>query len=242
MENLEVWAPGMTSDPLLSDDLHTLLAAFPSAALNSLVGIVKQHHSWSPFPAPRAYHAHSLSGEADFKPHAGAIAQEILWWGSNDLHRQLGEERVWREIVQRTAKEVGVAREFHGDHVPAWRMEGAIVQKTLRDWENLSPEQREEFLRKAGLDLSAALGGAAVAAGGLVRLGGQQLLAFLAARGASYALAAAVFAPVATVLGSIWVAYDLAGAGYRVMLPVTLTIAHTRQCLRDERVAAAFRD
>ena len=183
MASREVSAPGMSSDELLSDDLHTLLAAFPSVALSSLVGIVKQHHSWSPFPAPRAYHAHSLSGEADFIPHARAIAQEILWWGSNDLHRQLGEERGWREIVQRTAREVGVAREYLSDHLPAWRMEGAIVQKTMRDWENLSPEQREEVLRKAGLDFSATLGVATVAAGGLVRLGGQQLIAFLAARG-----------------------------------------------------------
>jgi uncharacterized protein YaaW (UPF0174 family) len=232
----------MNTDPLLSDNLQDLLRVFPSDALCGLVGIVKQQSSWSPFPAPRAYEAHVLPDNADFTPHASAIANEILWWGSNDLHRQLGEERPWREVVARTAAEMKVPKEQRKDSLPAWKIEGAALQKALEDWEVLSQEQREEVLRKAGWDLSALKGGAMSAAGVAVRLGGRQLLTFMAARGAGFALAASVFAPVAPALGILWAAYDLAGPGYRVLRPTVLTIAVTRQRLRDERVAAAFRD
>jgi uncharacterized protein YaaW (UPF0174 family) len=80
-------------------------------------------------------------------------------------------------------------------------------------------------------------------AGVAVRLGGPQLLAFVVARGASYALAASVLGPVAAALGIVWAAYDLAGPSYRVLRPTVLTIvAVTRQRLREERAAAAFRD
>ena len=232
----------MTGDALLSDDLPTLLSAFPNDALRGLVGIIKQHKSWTPFPANRAYDAHGLAEDADFKVHAKAIADEIMWWGSNDIHRQFGEVRGWREMVGRTAKEIGVPAAEREETRPSWRIECSIIAKMLQDWGKLTPVQRDAALGKAGIDLDGARGGLMAVAGGLARLGGQELLAFLAARGAGYALAATVFAPVATVLGTIWAAYDLAGPGYRVLRPVVLTVAYTRQRLRDERMASAFED
>ena len=60
----------MNTDPLLSDDLPDLLRVFPNDALCGIVGIVKRHNSWSPFPAPRAYEAHVLPDNTDFAPHA----------------------------------------------------------------------------------------------------------------------------------------------------------------------------
>jgi uncharacterized protein YaaW (UPF0174 family) len=232
----------MIIDPLLSDDLPALLRAFPSDALRGLVEIVKKHSSWSPFPAPRAYEAHVLSNNVDFAPHANAIAREILWWGSNELHRQIGEDRGWQKVVSMTAAQIGVPKEQRMENLTAWQIEGAVLQKTLEDWEKISPEQRGKALQKTGLDLSAVKGGILATAGGVAGLGGQQLLSFLAARGASFTLAATVFAPVATVLGVAWATYELAGPGYRVLRPAVLSIALTRQRLRDERITAAFGD
>ena len=232
----------MNEAALLSDDIFSLLGAFPNDALQGVVGICKRHTSWSVFPADRAYEAHELPDGADFAAHAGAIAREILWWGSHDFARQVGKLPVWRDIVVAVARQAGVEDEHRAAQLPVWKIEQATLRKALADWERLSPEQREEILKKAGIDIGAARGGAAAAAGGLVRLGGEQLLAFLAARGAGYALAATIFAPVATVLGAIWTAHDLAGPSQRVLRPVVLTIAHTRQKLREAQVAAAFQD
>ncbi|MGE0714892.1 MAG: hypothetical protein AB7P02_05575 [Alphaproteobacteria bacterium] len=58
----------MTQDALLSDDLATLLGHFPNDALRDLVGILKQHGSWSPFAASRAYAAHAVADDGDFAP------------------------------------------------------------------------------------------------------------------------------------------------------------------------------
>ena len=148
----------------------------------------------------------------------------------------------WRDIVVAVARQAGVEDEHRATTLPVWRIEQATLRKAMTDWERLAPEQREEVLKKAGIDINAAWGGVAAAAGGLVRLGGEQLLAFLAARGAGYALAATIFAPVATVLGAIWTAHDLAGPSQRVLRPLVLTIAHTRQRLRETQSAAAFQD
>src|SRR5262249_39294342 len=120
-----------STDPLLSDDLLDLLGAFPNDALRSLVRILKQHSSWSPFPAPRAYEVHALPENADFAPYTSAIAEEILWWGSNDLHHQLGERRPWREVVAGVAAEIGVPKDQRKDSLPVWKIEGAVLQKAL---------------------------------------------------------------------------------------------------------------
>ena len=121
-------------------------------------------------------------------------------------------------------------------------MEGAILRNALKDWEKLTPTQRQAVLAKAGADFGVAQGGALAAAGGAVALGGEELLAFLAARGVGFAAAGTVFAPAALVLGTLWAAYDLAGPSYRVLRPVVMTIGYTRQRLRDERAADAFKD
>lgn len=232
----------MKEAALLSDDLLSLLRVFPSAALEGVVSICKRHTSWSVFPADRASEAHSLPEGGDFTPHAEAITREIFWWGSHDFGRLIGKIPVWRDIVTNVARQAGVEDEHRAAELPVWKIEQASLRKALADWERLSPEQREDILKKAGIDIGAARGGLAAAAGGIVRLGGEQLLAFLAARGAGYALAATVFAPVATVLGAVWTAHDLAGPSQRVLRPVVLTIAHTRQKLREAHVAAAFQD
>lgn len=230
----------MAVDPLLSDDLPTLLRAFPNHVLRDLVGVLKQRTSLSPFPAPRAYKAHALPDDGEFSLHADSIAREVLWWGTNDLHRQFGEDRLWPEVVARTAKHVDVAENERTNDLPAWKLENAVLRKALDKWERLTPEQREKALRKAGTDAAAVRGVAIAAVGGLARLGTQELLALLAARGAAFAVP--VIAPFATAVGVTWAAYDLAGPGYRALLPATLIIAFARRRLRDERAATAFRD
>jgi hypothetical protein len=232
----------LSTDPLLSDDLPDLLRAFPSDALCGLVGIMKQYSSYSPFPESRAYEAYTLPENADFTPHSSAIVNEILWWGSNDLHRLIGEERSWRAVVAQTAASMNVPVEQREVSLPSWKIEGAVIQKALEHWEEMTPEEREAALREAGWDAAAVRGGSTACAGVAARLGGQQLLTFVAARGASYALAASVLGLLAAALGVAWAAYDLLGPSYRVLRPIILFIAITRRRLRDERAAAAFRD
>lgn len=232
----------MTEHPLLTDDLVLLLQQFPNPALFNIVSILKEHKSWSPLPASRAYEAHEATSNDQLLPHVPAIAQEILWWGSNDVHRQFGELRDWRAIVTDTARQIGVPSKDLAESPPAWRVERTLLRKALAEWEKLSPELREDALRRTGGSIDAAKGGLLSAAGALVRAGSPQIAAFLAARGASYAAAATVLAPLAIVLGAAWTAYDLAGPAFRILRPLALTIAHARNRLCDERAAAAFED
>ena len=230
------------NDPLLSEDLTELLQAFPNDALRGLVGILKEQWALDPFPATRAYEAHKLAADADFTGYAAQIAAEILWWASHNLHRQFGGMPPWRDVVEKVAASIGVPAQDRTGDLPAWKIEGAVLRKALDDWEKLSPAQRQDVLAKAGVDFGAAQGGALAAAGGAVALGGDGLLAFLAARGVGFAVAGTILAPAALVLGTLWAAYDLAGPSYRVLRPVVMTISYTRQRLRDERAASAFKD
>jgi hypothetical protein len=228
-----------STDPLLSDDLRDLLCAFPNDALRGLVKILKQHSSWSPFPGPRAYEVHDLPDNADFTSHSVAIANEILWWGSNDLRRQLGEQRPWREVVAGMAAVLAVPKEQRNHSLQAWQIERAVLQKAIEDWEALSPVQREEALQKATRENPrASMGNAMSVAGIAALLSGRQLLSFLAAGRGGYALATTVFAPVVTASAMLWAGYDLAGPSYRVLRRVVLTIAYTRQRLLGERANA----
>jgi uncharacterized protein YaaW (UPF0174 family) len=112
----------------------------------------------------------------------------------------------------------------------------------MNDWEGFTAQQREANLKKAGWGADALKGSAVSAVAIAARVGGSELLPFIVARGGAYVLASSVLAPIATVAGILWAAHDLAGPGYRVLRPIVLTIALTRQRLRDERIAAAFRD
>lgn len=232
----------MVLDPLMTADLATLLKHFTNDDLHGIVSILKQHTSWSPFPVPRATVAHNVEAGGDMRRHADAIAVEILWWGSNDLHFQFGEERTWLEVVKDTARSAGVPENERDNSLPVWRIEGALLTKVLKNWEALTPKQREEALRKAGFSTDAARGGMGVAVGAAARLGGPQLLALIGVEGAGIAFAAALLAPIAAALGAVWAAYDLAGPGYRVLRPVVLIIALTRQRLRDQRASDGFKD
>ena len=229
-------------DTLLSEDLTQLLQAFPNDALRGVVGILKAHWALDPFPGTRAYEAHNLAKDADVTRYAPQIAAEILWWGSHNLLRQFSGMPTWREVVAKVAASIGVPAQDRSADSPARRIEVAVLQKALNDWEKLMPAQRQEVLAKAGVDFGAARGGALATAGGVAALGGEELLVFLAVRGAGFAVAGTLFAPVAFVLGTLWAAYDLAGPSYRVLRPVVMTIAYTRQRLRDERAANAFKD
>lgn len=148
----------------------------------------------------------------------------------------------WREVVAEVATSIGVPAKDRTSNSPAWRVEGAVLRKALSDWEKLSPTQRQEVLGKAGADFGVAPGGALAAAGAAVALGGEDLLVFIAARGAGFAAAGTIFAPAALALGTLWAVYNLAGPSYRVLRPVVLTVAYTRQRLRDHRMADAFKD
>lgn len=230
----------MTQDVLLTDDLVELLHLFPNDALRGVVGILKMHKTWWPGEVPRAYEVHDLPDDADFKPHARAIAGEILWWGSHDLARQLGRTPTYREVVAETARSMGVDERDRQPDQPAWRVEAAILRKALKDWENLPAEKRENVIEEIGGTVEP-LRGALLAVPG-AGVTAAQLLGFIAARGLPFALGGAVLAPVVTAVAALWTIFELAGPGYRVLRPVVATIALTRRRLRDERAARAFRD
>lgn len=230
----------MNLDPLLSNDLTELLSSFPNDGLRDLVAVLKQHTSLSPFPTRRAYAAHALPVGGDFTAHATAIAEEVLWWGSHDVHRQFGDAPKWIDVVTNTSKHLDVPEKERGPAFPAWKIEDAVFRKAMDAWERLEPAKREAAMKKAGVDAGAAKGGVVAAAGGMAGLGARQLLAFLAARGAGAAVP--FVGPVLTAVGAAWAAYDLAGPGYRVLRPATLVIAFHRRRLRDERASSAFRD
>ncbi len=235
----------MTEHPLLTDDLVLLLQQFPNPALFNIVSILKEHKSWSPLPASRAYEAHETTSNDQLLPHVPAIAQEIFWWGSNDVDHQFGKLRDWCAIVTDTARQIGVPSKELAGSPPAWHVERALLRTALAEWEKLSPEIREDALRRTGGAREAAKGGPLLATGSLVSAGSAQIATFLAARGASYAAAATVLAPLAIVLGAVgavWAAYDLAGPAFRVLRPLALTIAYSRNRLCDGRAAAAFED
>lgn len=230
----------MTLDPLLSDDLATLLGRFPNEALSDLVTILKQHTSYTPFPARRAYGAHALPPTGDFSAHAASVAAEVLWWGSHDIHEWFADPPGWVQVLIGTAQQLGVPEKERLPILPAWKIEDAIFRKAMDAWERLTPTEREAAMKKAGINADAARGGLVAAAGGIAGLGARQLLAFLAARGAGAAVP--FVGPVLTAVGAAWAAYDLAGPGYRVLRPATLLIAFHRRRMRDERTASAFRD
>ena len=229
-------------DPLLTEDLGELLQVFPNDALRALAKILKD--GWSPiqFLAPRAYAAHGLADDADFKPHFSEIADEILWWGSNELVRQsTGTLTNWRDVISKVAATVGVPAAERGAGSAVWKIEGAVLRKVLKNWEELSPEDRQERIDKAGSDFDAARGGL-LAALGVAYLGGDALLSIAGARVAGAVAAGTIIAPVAVALGAGWTAWDLAGPSLRIIRPAALVVAFTRQCLRDERIANAFKD
>lgn len=231
----------MRHDPLLSDDLPMLLRAFPSGALEAVVGVCKQNESWSPLPAERAEKAHRLAPGADFTPHADDIAREILWWGSHDFWRVIGRRPDWRNLVSGVAERIGADTGQLGADHPVWAIEQAVLRKAFEKWDALSPAQREAALKEPGADKGAAPGGLLAAAGSVFALGGEQILAQIALRGAAAAVAGP-FAAVAAVAGGGWAAYSLAGPSHRVLRPVVLHIALTRQQLRLARAAAAFEE
>lgn len=224
------------NEPLLTDDLAALLAQFPGPDLHSIVSILKHATSWSIFPSSRAYEAHDVAPGGDLQAHVPAIAREILWWGSNDLQRQIGRQPDWRAIVADVARQVGVEREERATGAPAWRVERALVLKALHNWEALDPERRADIVKEAGATFGAVPGGLAAVGSAAAQFGGLRLAALLPAKlGAGVMLA-----PVVLALGVAWSAHELAGPGYRVLRPVTLGIALTRLRLRDERAAATF--
>lgn len=238
-------------DPLLTDDLAALFRLFPNAALRTLLDVMGKHKSLSPFPDQRAAAAHGTRKGADLRPHADAIARELLWWGSNDVLLDFGERVDWPGVVGAVAKNEGLKASVIAGR-PAWQVGQALMKELLTQWEKLPPKQRAETMRKAGVGLDAARGGLAAVGGGaiaavdlLATVGGPRLIALLAGRLAPLAVAGPAIpfiAPALTVLGTAWAAYDLAGPAFRVLRPAALLIAVTRQQLRDERMSAAFED
>ena len=156
---------GQSSDPLLTDHLATLLRQFPNGDRHKIVAVLREHTSWSPFSASRAAAAHAVKPGGDLCPHVDAIASEILWWGSNEFHRMFGEERTWPDVLSDTAKSMGVSSDDCVAASGACGIERALLKKAFEHWESLKPEQREEALRKAGINLDPARGGVGAAFG-----------------------------------------------------------------------------
>lgn len=237
----------MSNDGLLTDDLRSLLPHFPNEALRTILAILKDNTSYSPFAGKRAVAAHAAPQDADLRPHAAALAAEIRWWGDSDT-RIFGDAPKWPEIVAGLARHVGVDAKQANPKQAAWRTEAALVAKIMADWEELEPEEREKKMKEAGGDLDAAIGGGVAVVGGVAAAIGP-LAGFLAARAAPAAAGlvaaapvAAVLAPLLTVGGALYAAYSAGGPAYRVLQPVGVVVALTRQSLRAEALRKAFED
>jgi uncharacterized protein YaaW (UPF0174 family) len=231
----------VTDDPLLTDDLAELLGLFPNQALREILNRLAKHKSWSPFPSSRATEAHQADPDADLRPHAAAIAREIVWWGSNDIAGRFKEPPPWREILLDLAKVAGVKKEKLAGASKAWEIEHAILGAAAASWESLTPEQRKQALEKAGLnkaDYAKAVGG--LVSGTAARAGVGPAAAMLGLKGAAVTAASAVIMPLTLALTAAWTGYVTAGPAYRVLKPVALAIALTRRQLIDARAAQAF--
>lgn len=183
------------ADPLLADDLGTLLGLFPNEALRAILDIMAGHTSWSPFPGRRATAARRQPADADLRPFARDIAREVMWWGANDLHRGPGHEDTWSDLVGHVANSEGSnAKDLAG--LAAWQSEQVLLAKVFSRWEQMSPEERDELILQSGAGLAAARGGAVAAGGGVMAVmeallvaGGIRLPGLLAARLAPLAVA-----------------------------------------------------
>jgi len=239
----------MQSDSFFSDDLAELLKVFPPESLHILRAILHEHWSLTPFPLPRAETAHQLPPDADLRPHAAELAKEILWWGSNEILQQFGHQPSWKEIVADVAKSVRVTARKRATNLPVWDIEAGLLEKVLSQWESMTPEQREVAISRSSGSIKAARGiGAGAVGGGLAaaaefaggiaaNIGGKQLIEMVAGRAGFAGLGI-----LGVALGAGLAAYDLAGPSYRVLRPVALAVAMTRQKLRDEALADIFRE
>src|SRR5262245_51952826 len=121
----------MTDNPLLTDDLATLLGQFPNEALQALRAILARW-SFSPFPSRRAEIVHELPEDWDLRPYATNIAQEITWWGSNDVTSRFSGEPSWRSLVALVAQKRDVQKEERDPNaLAAWQLESALLRKCL---------------------------------------------------------------------------------------------------------------
>lgn len=230
----------MSDNPLLTDDLATLLSQFPNEALQGLRAILAGGRSYRPLPSKRAEAVHALPEDADLRQHAAEIAREITWWGSHEVVSRVRGEPSWRSLVAFVAQKRGVKEEERDpDILPAWRLEGALLRKCLADWDRLTPAEREETIRKAGYDRGAMPGGLSAATVAALRAGGPQVLKLLAGRGGAL-ITSGPAALVVAGLSAGWMAYNLLGPSLRVLQPATLTVAITRLQLREAAMTGAF--
>lgn len=230
----------MNNDPLLSDDLKTLLGRFPNDALRDLVGILKQQRAFFPYPNRRAEAAHAVHPSGDLTPHVAAIAEEILWWGSHGLDFMAQGLPRWVDILMGLANHAGAKIKDSGSSPTAWALEDAIFCHVLASWDQMSSDQREAAVKKAGVNFKVLQGGAMAAVGFALRMAVPDALALGAVPVG--AIGAALVGPLLGGIGLVWAGYKLSGPSYRVLYPITLTIADHRWRLRDARMAAAFRD
>ena len=71
----------VAADPLLSDDLATVLAVLGQEELTEIVGVLNKNRSFTPFPMPVAKNARKAGSNDNLAAHAEEIAREFLWWG-----------------------------------------------------------------------------------------------------------------------------------------------------------------
>lgn len=252
------------ADPLLSDDLATVLSVLRQEALTEIVGVLNKNRSFTPFPMPVAKNARKAGADDNLAAHAEEIAREILWWGSNEITRQLGKSPTWRDLLISIGTALEVAAADLRLNVPIHAVEGAILRKAIPDWETLAPGVRAEKVREAGMRGRSALGligslpalalkivsrfgiwagaeaGAAGATAGAAAGGTATAAGGTAAASAVMTAAAPIAAAAAAVIGAGYTVFELSGPAYRVVRPVVLLVASSRQRLRDERNASAF--
>jgi hypothetical protein len=236
---------------LFSEDLTELLQVFPNEVLHALRGILQNRWIVTPFRFryPRAKEAHRLPADADLRAHAGALAEEIRWWGSHELKRQFGHQPSWKEIVVDVAHSFGVVPPSDAEHMHLCQVESLILRKVLERSEHMTPAQRSEAIRKGmpgvkAISQSAETGapgawfGSAMAEfASTLRRNPPKWLPRAVPSNASRAAAIIAAAALAAA-----VAHHLAGPGYRVLRPAVLTVAIARQHLRDQTLAANFGD
>ena len=86
--------------------------------------------SWSPLPDQRANKARAVPLGGDRRPHAAAIAREVIWWGSHDVRLLFTAPPTWSDIVTDVAKAL---KAQHAENAAAWQVDEAILAVALAE-------------------------------------------------------------------------------------------------------------
>jgi hypothetical protein len=241
----------MSKAPLLTDSLVELLPQFPSVALRAVIEILKVREPVGILSHRCAMSARAMPPDADMKPFAVAIAEEVLWWADSYL-RIFGHAPTWRDVVADIAKRAGVPSNERSGARAVWQIEGSLI---LAMTDALKGPEGQDLLRaRSDAAVSPAKISATISAeeGPVARV--LAPFADYLRRAMPPSIAGEKrFAPLLPLLpllalpqGGIPLillhAYHTAGPAYGIIDPVTKIIALTRLRMRIDALRSSFED